>query len=261
MAYKEMFFVQVFGLNSKNRLSLMATYHAGSADQAVANAKFLELVWPDLVCHSYPISGGDMEDVTREIEAIGKRYWIRWYDAEVTDVQGYNVGSTNVRVTNNFNHYHNFGNDQTVSVQSNSDALNRVFFRNGRESNFFDVNVQSFAAAPGHHLRVTYIGPIKNSQHSLGYLSFARNVTNGSVIGFDFWHAFVPSTRVAKYLFIAALVIFCISVILEAASGGGGGGLLLTGIIAAAALTFLIVQESKRSSAIKKIWALASENA
>lgn len=38
MAYKEMFFVQVFGLNSKNRLSLLATYHANNADHAVARA-------------------------------------------------------------------------------------------------------------------------------------------------------------------------------------------------------------------------------
>ncbi|TXH85505.1 MAG: hypothetical protein E6Q77_00325 [Rhizobium sp.] len=38
MAYKEMFFVQVFGLNSKKRLSLLATYPADSAERAVARA-------------------------------------------------------------------------------------------------------------------------------------------------------------------------------------------------------------------------------
>ena len=39
MAYKEMYFVQVFGLNSKNRLSLLATYHANNADHAIARAR------------------------------------------------------------------------------------------------------------------------------------------------------------------------------------------------------------------------------
>lgn len=38
MAYKEMFFVQVFGMSSKNRLSLLATYHANNAEHAVARA-------------------------------------------------------------------------------------------------------------------------------------------------------------------------------------------------------------------------------
>lgn len=38
MAYKEMYFVQVFGLNSKNRLTLLATHHANNADHAVARA-------------------------------------------------------------------------------------------------------------------------------------------------------------------------------------------------------------------------------
>lgn len=38
MAYKEMYFVQVFGLNNKKRLSLVATYPADTADRAVARA-------------------------------------------------------------------------------------------------------------------------------------------------------------------------------------------------------------------------------
>ena len=39
MAYKEMFFVQTFGLNQKNRLTLLATYHANNPDHAVARAQ------------------------------------------------------------------------------------------------------------------------------------------------------------------------------------------------------------------------------
>lgn len=38
MAYKELYFIQVFGLNSKKRLSLLATYHANNADHAVLRA-------------------------------------------------------------------------------------------------------------------------------------------------------------------------------------------------------------------------------
>lgn len=33
-----MFFVQVFGVSSKNRLSLLATYHCNSAEHAVSRA-------------------------------------------------------------------------------------------------------------------------------------------------------------------------------------------------------------------------------
>lgn len=39
MAYQEMYFVQLFGLTAKNRLSLVATYHANNAEHAVARAQ------------------------------------------------------------------------------------------------------------------------------------------------------------------------------------------------------------------------------
>lgn len=39
MAYREMFFVQLFGLTAKNRLSLIATYHANNAEHAAARAQ------------------------------------------------------------------------------------------------------------------------------------------------------------------------------------------------------------------------------
>lgn len=39
MAYKEMFFVQIFGYNSKNRLVAGAIYHANNADHAIERAR------------------------------------------------------------------------------------------------------------------------------------------------------------------------------------------------------------------------------
>lgn len=39
MAYKEMFFLQVFGYTSKNSLKLIATYHARDAEHAVSRAR------------------------------------------------------------------------------------------------------------------------------------------------------------------------------------------------------------------------------
>ena len=39
MAYQEMYFVQLFGLTAKNRLSLVATYHANNAEHAAARAQ------------------------------------------------------------------------------------------------------------------------------------------------------------------------------------------------------------------------------
>lgn len=39
MAYKEMFFVQVFGYSAKNRLVLLATYPAKDAAHAVERAR------------------------------------------------------------------------------------------------------------------------------------------------------------------------------------------------------------------------------
>ena len=39
MAFKEMFFVQTFVMSSKNRLSLLATYPAISAEHAVSRAR------------------------------------------------------------------------------------------------------------------------------------------------------------------------------------------------------------------------------
>lgn len=39
MAFKEMFFVQTFAISSKNRLSLLATYNAINAEQAISRAQ------------------------------------------------------------------------------------------------------------------------------------------------------------------------------------------------------------------------------
>lgn len=39
MAYKEMFFVQLFGYNSKNRLVAGAVYHANNAEHAIDRAR------------------------------------------------------------------------------------------------------------------------------------------------------------------------------------------------------------------------------
>ncbi len=38
MAYKELFFVQVFGISSKNRITSVATYFAIDADHAIQRA-------------------------------------------------------------------------------------------------------------------------------------------------------------------------------------------------------------------------------
>lgn len=64
MAYQQMFFVQVFGIDSKNRLVGGRSYSVGSEDEAKAKAKFLSERAIGVVAFSQMVDkdGGDAED-------------------------------------------------------------------------------------------------------------------------------------------------------------------------------------------------------